>query len=390
MTLRVLSIFGTRPEAVKMAPVVQALAHVPGIDSLVCVTAQHRQMLDQVLSLFNIVPMVDLNLMQPDQNLAYLTADIFTHLEPVLADLKPDWILVQGDTTTAMAASLAAYYRHIHVGHVEAGLRTSDKWQPFPEEINRRLTSVVTDLHFAPTNWARQNLLRENIPSEQIIVTGNPVIDALQAVVKMPPTLAVLDLFKRIGIPYQSAKSPPGSPRLILVTAHRRENFGRPLENICSALHKLADSYGDAIRIVYPVHLNPNVQEPVYRLLCDIPNIILLAPLDYLPMVHLMKHASLVLTDSGGLQEEAPALGIPVLVMRAVTERPEGLTAGTVRLVGTDPEQIINQTCRLLDDPQAYAAMAQAINPYGDGKAAMRITHAILNSPIDYPPSKLK
>jgi len=383
MTLRVLSIFGTRPEAVKMAPVVQALSCKPEIVSLVCVTAQHRQMLDQVLGLFNIHPDVDLNLMQPDQNLASLTADIFTHLVPVLVSLKPDWILVQGDTTTVMASSLAAYYRHIRVGHVEAGLRTNDKWQPFPEEINRRLASVVTDLHFAPTEWARQNLLRENIPSQQIVVTGNPVIDALQAVVHMPATPAVLDLFKRIDIPYHSSessyKASPGSPRLILVTAHRRENFGEPLEHICSALKKLAHIYQDGIRIVYPVHLNPNVQEPVHRILGNTPNIILLEPMDYLPMVHLMRHASLVLTDSGGLQEEAPSLGIPVLVMRLVTERPEGIQAGTVRLVGTDPDGIVNQACHLLDDPQAYAAMAQAINPYGDGKAAMRIANAILD-----------
>jgi UDP-N-acetylglucosamine 2-epimerase (non-hydrolysing) len=339
-------------------------------------------MLDQVLGLFNILPDVDLNLMQPDQNLASLTAAIFTHLDPVLVDLKPDWILVQGDTTTVMAASLAAYYNHIHVGHVEAGLRTNDKWQPFPEEINRRLASVVTDLHFAPTEWARQNLLRENIPSKQIIVTGNPVIDALHAVVQMPPTPFVYELFKRIDIPFMSSnptlKQSRGSPRLILVTAHRRENFGQPLQDICSALKQLAKSYGDGIRIVYPVHLNPNVQVPVQRLLGDTPNIILLKPLDYLPMVHLMKHASLVLTDSGGLQEEAPALGIPVLVMRAVTERPEGVEAGTVRLVGTNPLEIVSQARRLLDEPEAYAAMAQAINPYGDGTAAIRIVNAIL------------
>jgi UDP-N-acetylglucosamine 2-epimerase (non-hydrolysing) len=383
MTMRVLSIFGTRPEAVKMAPVIQSLARTQGIKSLVCVTAQHRQMLDQVLSLFNIVPDIDLNLMQPDQNLANLTADIFTHLDPVLTDLKPDWILVQGDTTTVIAASLAAFYRHIRIGHVEAGLRTNDKWQPFPEEINRRLASVLADLHFAPTEWARQNLLQENIPSEQILVTGNPVIDALHSVMKMPPTPAILELFKRIDIESILSESPPtsihGSPRLILVTAHRRENFGQPLENICIALIELAQFYGDGIRIVYPVHLNPNVQEPVYRLLSDIPNIFLLPPLDYLPMVHLMKHSSLVLTDSGGLQEEAPALGIPVLVMRAVTERPEGVSAGTVRLVGTDTRQIFSQSRNLLDDPQEYASMAQAINPYGDGKAAARIANAIIN-----------
>ena len=386
MSLHVLSIFGTRPEAIKMAPVVQALAHTEGIHSSVCVTAQHRQMLDQVLNIFDIIPDIDLNLMQPNQNLANLTAEIFTHLDPVLANQKPDWILIQGDTTTVMASSLAAYYRHIRVGHVEAGLRTNDKWQPFPEEINRRLASVVTDLHFAPTEWARQNLLRENIPAGQVVVTGNPVIDALQAVVKMPPTPKVLELFKHIGIPYDytlAKSSNSSSPtRLILVTAHRRENFGQPLENICSALKDLAQTYGDGIRIVYPVHLNPNVQVPVHHMLGDVSNIILLEPLDYLPMVHLMKHASIVLTDSGGLQEEAPALGVPVLVMRAVTERPEGVSAGTVKLVGTDREQIISQTCNLLDNPAAYTAMAQAINPYGDGKAASRIVNAILNTPI--------
>jgi UDP-N-acetylglucosamine 2-epimerase (non-hydrolysing) len=385
MTLRVLSIFGTRPEAVKMAPVVQALAQTPALTSLVCVTAQHRQMLDQVLGLFNIHPDVDLNLMQPDQSLANLTAEIFIHLDPVLVRLKPDWILVQGDTTTVMASSLAAYYHHIKVGHVEAGLRTSDKWQPFPEEINRRLASVVADLHFAPTDWARQNLLRENIPSEQILVTGNPVIDALHAVVKLPPTPDVLEIFKLLDIPHQSIGALNSSiavPRLILVTAHRRENFGKPLEGICLALKKLAKFYGDEIRIVYPVHLNPNVQAPVHRLLGDVPNIILLNPLDYLPMVHLMKHATLVLTDSGGLQEEAPALGKPVLVMRQVTERPEGVSAGTVRLVGTDADQIVDQTRKLLDDPQAYTSMAQAINPYGDGKAAGRIADALLHSAL--------
>jgi len=384
MTLRILSIFGTRPEAVKMAPVVQALAQTPGITSSVCVTAQHRQMLDQVLNIFNITPDIDLNLMQPNQNLANLTAEIFTHLDPVLVSMKPDWILIQGDTTTVMASSLAAYYHHIRVGHVEAGLRTYDKWQPFPEEINRRLASVVTDLHFAPTEWARQNLLRENIPARQVVVTGNPVIDALYAVVKLPPTPDVLELFNRLGIAYQSSTTKSAGsqekPRLVLVTAHRRENFGQPLENICAALDMLARTYGDAIRIVYPVHMNPNVQEPVHRLLGDIPNITLLPPLDYLPMVHLMRHAAIVLTDSGGLQEEAPALGKPVLVMRAVTERPEGMEAGTVRLVGTDTAQIVSQARNLLDDPVAYLSMAQAINPYGDGKAAPRIVQAIVDA----------
>ena len=387
MTLRVLSVFGTRPEAVKMAPVVQALAHTDGVASMVCVTAQHRQMLDQVLDLFKIIPDIDLDLMRPDQSLSEVTAAIFTHLDPVLADLKPDWILLQGDTTTVMASSLVAYYRHIHVGHVEAGLRTADKWQPFPEEINRRVAGVVADLHFAPTEWARQNLLRENVPAAQIIVTGNPVIDALQSVSRMPPTPEVLDLFERINLPLQPEPAATQSdaspdPRLILVTAHRRENFGKPLEAICAALRELAETYQNDIRIVYPVHLNPNVQEPVYRLLSKIPNIILLNPLDYLPMVHMMKRASIVLTDSGGLQEEAPALGVPVLVMREVTERPEGVQAGTVRLVGTDTQRIVDDTRRLLDDPQAYAAMAKAANPYGDGKAAGRIVQAIMSASV--------
>ncbi len=322
--------------------------------------------------------------MQPDQDLSSLTAEIFTNLDPVLARLAPDWILLQGDTTTVMASSIAAFYRHIRIGHVEAGLRTHDKWQPFPEEINRRIASVVTDLHFAPTDWARQNLLDENLPAARIIVTGNPVIDALQQVVGLPPTPAVLNLFERIGIPYQSDRAngstTGNSPRLILVTAHRRENFGQPLENICDSLKDLAEKYGEGLRIVYPVHLNPNVRGPVHRALGGIPNIILLDPVEYQPMVQLMKHASLVLTDSGGLQEEAPAFGVPVLVMRAVTERPEGLQAGTVRLVGTDPQVILTQVCRLLDDPAAHAEMAQAINPYGDGQAAGRIVNAILEA----------
>lgn len=377
MTLRVLSIFGTRPEAVKMAPLVRELARHSRVESLVCVTAQHRQMLDQILSLFDIRPDVDLNLMRPNQSLAELTAAIFTHLDPVLSQLKPDWILVQGDTTTVMAAALLAYYHRIKIGHVEAGLRSGDKWQPFPEEINRSVVGVVADLHFAPTEWARQNLLKENVPSQRIRVTGNTVIDALQWVVNLPLTPEAEALFRQYGLPpYHSGDA----SRLILVTAHRRENFGEPLENICHALRTLATDYGESLRIVYPVHLNPNVQEPVYRLLGNLPNITLLPPLDYLPFVHLMKHATLILTDSGGLQEEAPGLGKPVLVLRRVTERPEGVQAGTVRLVGTDFQTIVAETHRLLDDPQAYQAMAQAVNPYGDGKAAARIVQAILET----------
>lgn len=374
--MKVLSVFGTRPEAVKMAPVVRYLAQTPGIESLVCVTAQHRQMLDQVLSLFEIVPDIDLNLMQADQSLAQVTAAVFTHLDPVLARLKPDWVLVQGDTTTVMAAALLAYYHRIRVGHVEAGLRTGDKWQPFPEEINRRVAGAVADLHFAPTEWSRQNLLRENVQDERIRVTGNPVIDALQSVVNMPPPPEVTSLLHKLGLS-QEANASPGN-RLVLITAHRRENFGKPLENICTAIRQLADHYQSQVQFVYPVHLNPNVQVPVYRMLGQVSNITLLPPLDYLPLVHLIKRSTLVLTDSGGLQEEAPGLGVPVLVMREVTERPEGVEAGTVRLVGTDVERIVSQARLLLDDPVAHAEMARAVNPYGDGQAASRIVKAIL------------
>lgn len=375
--MKVLSVFGTRPEAVKMAPVIQELAHTPGIISKVCVTAQHRQMLDQVLNLFKIVPDVDLDLMQPDQSLAEVTAAVFTFLDPVLADLKPDWVLVQGDTTTVMATSLLAYYHRIRIGHVEAGLRTGDKWQPFPEEINRRVAGVVADLHFAPTEWSRQNLLRENVPDERIIVTGNPVIDALRSVAAMPDPPEVLQLLDRLGL---TRDKPTASEdrRLVIITAHRRENFGEPLINICQAILRLASDYSDRVQFVYPVHLNPNVQGPVYCLLGGAPNITLLPPLDYLPLIHLIKRATLVLTDSGGLQEEAPGLGVPVLVMRERTERPEGIEAGTVRLVGTDPERIYHQARRLLDDPAAHAEMARAVNPYGDGHAAPRIVRALL------------
>jgi UDP-N-acetylglucosamine 2-epimerase (non-hydrolysing) len=384
--IRVLSIFGTRPEAVKMAPVIRVLAQTPGIDSVVCVTAQHRQMLDQVLDLFGISPEIDLNLMQPGQSLSALTAAVFLHLDPVLVKVKPDWVLVQGDTTTVMAASLVSYYHRIKIGHVEAGLRTGDKWQPFPEETNRRVASVVADLNFAPTEWSRQNLIRENVPVNQIVVTGNPVIDALHYVAQQPPTSEVLDLLNRLGLINAPealngvARSNAPGPRLIVVTAHRRENFGKPIENICHALLQLAEIYGDQVRIVYPVHLNPNIQEPVYRLLSGVSNITLLSPLDYLTLVHLLKRATLLLTDSGGLQEEAPGLGVPVLVMREVTERPEGVQAGTVRLVGTDTGRILSESRRLLDDPQAHLAMARAINPYGDGHAAERIVQAILEA----------
>jgi UDP-N-acetylglucosamine 2-epimerase (non-hydrolysing) len=368
MTLRILSVFGTRPEAVKMAPVVRQLTQTAGIESLVCVTAQHRQMLDQVLDLFQIKPDVDLNLMRENQSLAELSAAIFSGLDPVLADLQPDWVLVQGDTTTVMITALLAYYRRIRVGHVEAGLRTHDKWQPFPEEINRRVAGVTADLHFAPTAWARQNLLREGIPDEIIKVTGNPVIDALHFVSSQPMPHEIQDLIAKLKI--------EAGQRLVLVTAHRRENFGQPLEDICQALKSLA-TRGD-IEIVYPVHLNPNVQEPVYRLLKELPHITLLPPMDYLPLVHLMKRSFIILTDSGGIQEEAPAFGVPVLVLREVTERPEGVEAGILKLVGTDTQKIISEATWLLDDPQERASMAKAANPFGDGHAAERIVKALI------------
>ncbi len=366
--MRVLSVFGTRPEAVKMAPVVHALARTPGIESGVCVTAQHRQMLDQVLGLFEITPDYDLDLMRENQSLAELSARIFRDLDPVLAEFAPDWVLVQGDTTTVAITALLAYYRRIRVGHVEAGLRTHDKWQPFPEEINRRVAGVTADLHFAPTERARRNLLAEGVPDSAIAVTGNPVIDALHVVADQPAPREAADLLEDLKIE-------PGGQRLLLVTAHRRENFGRPLEDICVALKELAGR-GD-VEIVYPVHLNPNVQEPVRRILGGVPHVTLLPPLDYLPLVHLMKRAALVLTDSGGIQEEAPAFGIPVLVLREVTERPEGVEAGVLKLVGTDTGRIVGEANRLLDDTSAYAAMAKAVNPFGDGRAAVRIVERL-------------
>jgi len=385
--LKVLSVFGTRPEAIKMAPVVKELEkHPEQIVSKVCVTAQHREMLDQVLDLFDITPDHDLNLMRPKQTLDQLTARVLTELTPVIKAEQPDWLLVQGDTTTVMAASLAAFYQGVKVGHVEAGLRTGNKRQPFPEEINRRVAGVVANLHFAPTDWARGNLLRENVPSEQVITTGNTVIDALQWMSALPPSSEVIELFEQLGIDKKtrrqgkgettsSAHLLTGTPahRLILVTAHRRENFGQPLENICNSLLEIAKRYEDTVHIVYPVHLNPNVQEPVYRLLGNTPNITLLPPLDYQPLVHLMKNAYLVITDSGGIQEEAPGLGKPVLVLRNKTERPEGVKAGTVKLVGANRERVVAETARLLEDAEAYEQMAQAVNPYGDGKAAKRI-----------------
>lgn len=367
--MKILSVFGTRPEAVKMAPVVKRLAETSGMESRVCVTAQHRQMLDQVLGLFDIRPDYDLNLMRENQSLSELSAAIFTHLDPVLADFKPDWVLAQGDTTTVAITSLLTYFHRIRFGHVEAGLRTHDKWAPFPEEINRRVAGVTADLHFSPTEWSKQNLLREGVDEKLIKVTGNTVIDALQFVAKQPEPKEVADLLAGLRL--------SESRQLILVTAHRRENFGAPMEDICRALIELA-VLGN-VEIIYPVHLNPNVQEPVKRLLGGVEHITLLPPLDYLPLVHLMRRARLILTDSGGIQEEAPAFGIPTLVLREVTERPEGMLAGTLKLVGTNTQVIVEEAKRLLSDESAYAKMSQAANPYGDGHAAEKIVAALIN-----------
>jgi UDP-N-acetylglucosamine 2-epimerase (non-hydrolysing) len=368
--IKVLSVFGTRPEAIKMAPVILALEAQPDqIISQVCVTAQHRQMLDQVLALFRIQPDYDLDIMQHSQSPTQVAATVLQKLEPILKVEKPDWVLVQGDTTTVMAAALTAFYAGVKVGHVEAGLRTHDKHQPFPEEINRRVAGVVADLHFAPTPRARENLLREGVADSAIQVTGNTVIDALHMTADLP--------YVSMGGPLDTI---PWEKQLILVTAHRRESFGPPFEQICLALRDIAQQYSDRVHIVYPVHLNPNVQEPARHILGNVSNITLLEPLDYVPLIYLMKHATLVLTDSGGIQEEAPGLGKPVLVLREVTERPEAVEAGTVRLVGTERQQIVAETRRLLDDREAYQLMAQAVNPYGDGYAAGRIVKALLSS----------
>jgi UDP-N-acetylglucosamine 2-epimerase (non-hydrolysing) len=368
--LKVLSVFGTRPEAIKMAPVVKALAsHPDTFCSLVCVTAQHRQMLDQVLDLFAIRPDHDLDIMRPGQNLFDVTGNVLAGLQTVLEQVRPDIVLVHGDTTTTMAAALAAFYCGIPVGHVEAGLRTGNKHAPFPEEINRRVTGVLADLHFAPTTAARDNLLHEGVNQEAIHVTGNTVIDALLEVVEKVRSDAALQqqLTEKFAFLDQTR-------RLVLVTGHRRENFGAGFESICRALAEIVAVRPD-VEILYPLHLNPNVQEPVRRLLGgDFQGRIhLVDPVDYLPFVYLMNRAYLIITDSGGVQEEAPSLGKPVLVMRDTTERPEAVEAGTVKLVGIKSEKIVNEMLQLLDDRESYMTMARAHNPYGDGLAAGRI-----------------
>lgn len=373
---KILIVFGTRPEAIKMAPVVKGFqAASPRCKTVVCVTAQHREMLDQVLKLFDIVPEHDLNIMKPGQDLHDITGNILAGLKGVLATEQPDLVLVHGDTTTTLATSLAAYYARIPVGHVEAGLRTGNKHAPFPEEINRKVTGAIADLHFAPTEAARANLLREGVDPSTIFVTGNTVIDALLSVV---PKLQN-DPHLKAELDHKFAFL-DASKKLILVTGHRRENFGEGFENICNALADIAASSPD-VEVLYPVHLNPNVRKPVADILAarQLANVHLIDPVDYLPFVYLMNRSHIIITDSGGVQEEAPSLGKPVLVMRDTTERPEALDAGTVKLVGTSREAIVRETLNLLQNPADYVRMSQAHNPYGDGKAVGRIIEAVLN-----------
>ena len=361
--MKILIIFGTRPEAIKMAPLVLRLRQ--SLEVKVCVTGQHRQMLDQVLGLFQIVPDYDLNLMKPNQNLANLTAEVLNGVTQILQKRKFDWVLVQGDTTSTMAGAMAAFYQKVRVGHVEAGLRTYNLNSPFPEELNRQVTSKMAQLHFAPTAESKQNLLKEGFSENNISITGNTVIDALHWVLEHSTPLD-------LALPIDLQQS-----RMILVTGHRRENFGEGFQQICEALQTIALQQPD-VQIVYPVHLNPNVLEPVNRILSNLPNIHLLEPLEYPQFVHLMNQSALILTDSGGVQEEAPSLGKPVLVMRDTTERPEAVQAGTVKLVGANQRTIVDETIRLLNDSEAYRKMAFAHNPYGDGTACNKIVDALM------------
>ncbi len=374
--MKVLTVFGTRPEAIKMAPLVHALASDPYFEAKVCVTAQHREMLDQALNLFSIVPDYDLNIMKPGQGLTEITCRILEGLKPILESFKPDVVLVHGDTTTTIATSLAAFYQRIPVGHVEAGLRTGDLSSPWPEEANRTLTGHLARYHFAPTENSRQNLLRENVNDQHIFVTGNTVIDALIWV--RDRVLANDTLRGELAERYPFLAN---GKKMILVTGHRRESFGQGFEQICHALAEIA-ALNEDVQIVYPVHLNPNVSEPVHRILGNVKNVILIEPQDYLPFVWLMKHAWLILTDSGGIQEEAPSLGKPVLVMRETTERPEAVKAGTVRLVGTDSRLIVQEVTHLLHNNEEYQAMSRAHNPYGDGQACDRILQALKHNQV--------
>ncbi len=368
--MRVLCAFGTRPEAIKMAPLLNALKAEPDIESHICITGQHREMLDQVLNLFDISPDHDLNIMHPSQDLSHITQAVLIGLGEILDNIKPDRLLVHGDTTTTLAASLAAYYRRIPVGHVEAGLRTGNPYSPFPEEINRKLTDCIADIHFAPTAKASENLIHEGVDHTQIYVTGNTVIDALMHI-----TNRLNNNHEQRRLIESSFKMINQKRRLILVTGHRRENFGIGLKRICQALQIIAER-GD-VEIVYPVHLNPNVREPVQELLSLTPHVHLIKPQEYLPFVYLMNRCELIITDSGGIQEEAPSLGKPVLVLREVTERPEAVEAGTIKLVGTKTESIVRETELLLDDNAVYNSMSRAHNPYGDGKASKRIVREI-------------
>ena len=369
MKIKNLIIFGTRPEAIKMAPLVKEFKNNTNFETKVCVTAQHREMLDQVLEFFDITPDYDMNLMKPGQNLYSLTATIITELKPILEDFKPDYVYVHGDTTTTMASSIAGFYAGAKVCHVEAGLRTFDKWAPFPEEINRSITGRIADYHFAPTDIAAQNLLNETVKKEHISITGNTVIDALEASVNR------LDTYDNDEI--KNLKQIRNlDKRLILVTGHRRENLGEGFIRICNALKEIAEKNQD-IEIIYPVHLNPKVLKPVHEILGDVPNIKLIEPLSYPSFVWLMNQAYLIITDSGGVQEEAPSIGKPVLVMRDTTERPEAVDAGTVILVGTDQQKIIDEATVLLTNQEKYKAMSQLHNPYGDGKASKRIVEFI-------------
>lgn len=374
--MKVLTVFGTRPEAIKMAPLALQLAEDTRFEAKVCVTAQHREMLDQVLQLFNLQPDYDLNIMKPGQDLSDITTGILQGLKTVLAEFKPDMVLVHGDTATTFATALAAYYQQIPVGHIEAGLRTGNMYSPWPEEGNRCLTGAITTLHFAPTSASRQNLLAEGVKDSTIVVTGNTVIDALLQVKEKieNDTDLVAELAQRFDF-LDSTK------KLILVTGHRRESFGGGFERICQALVQTAEQHPE-VQIVYPVHLNPNVQEPVNRLLRQSPSIHLIEPQDYLPFVYLMNKAHIILTDSGGIQEEAPSLGKPVLVMRDTTERPEAVEAGTVKLVGTHIDQITQELTRLLTDGTAYERMSQAHNPYGDGLACQRIRDFLIDNSV--------
>jgi len=370
--VKVLTVFGTRPEAIKMAPLVHALSADARFESKCCVTAQHREMLDQVLELFKIAPDYDLNLMRSGQTLPEITSRILLEFTPVLKEFKPDVVLVHGDTATTFAASLAAYYEQIPVGHVEAGLRTGDIYSPWPEEANRKLTGSLSGYHFAPTENAKANLLEENVAADTISVTGNTVIDALLLVKQQIEN--DVQLSDTLSAQFQMLDE---NKKLVLVTGHRRESFGGGFERICEALAQTAKAHPDC-QIVYPVHLNPNVQEPVNRILKDVNNVCLIEPQQYLPFVYLMNRAHIILTDSGGIQEEAPSLGKPVLVMRDTTERPEAVTAGTVKLVGTDIGKITTSLHELLTNEESYKLMSRAHNPYGDGKACQRICDILM------------